>query len=95
MPDRITAATYLCAAASAGGDVTLRDIRPEELATVTDALTQAGCAVERRADSLCLRAEGPAPGHPAHPDGAVPGLSHGRPGHPDGGAAAQPGRHRL
>ena len=59
MPDRITAATYLCAAASAGGDVTLRDIRPEELATVTDALTQAGCAVERRADSLRLRAEGP------------------------------------
>ena len=59
MPDRITAATYLCAAASAGGDVTLRDIRPEELATVTDALTQAGCAVERWEDSLRLRAEGP------------------------------------
>ena len=58
MPDRIAAATYLCAAASAGGDITLQNVRPEELVTVTDALSQAGCAVEGQGETLRLRAEG-------------------------------------
>ena len=58
MSDRIAAATYLCAAASAGGDITLQNVRPEELVTVTDALSQAGCAVEGQGETLRLRAEG-------------------------------------
>ena len=45
MPDRIVAATYLCAAASAGGEIFLRDARESHLATVTAALRQAGCTV--------------------------------------------------
>lgn len=65
MPDRIAAATYLCAAASAGGDIYLRGAEERHLATVTAALREAGCAVT--ADSggiraLCrerLRAVGP------------------------------------
>ena len=45
MPDRIVAATYLCAAASAGGEVYLKGARERHLATVTAALRQAGCAI--------------------------------------------------
>lgn len=45
MPDRIAAATYLCAAASAGGSVFLRDAREQHLATVTAVLREAGCTI--------------------------------------------------
>ncbi len=48
MPDRIAAATYLCAAASAGGHVFLRRAREEHLSTVTAVLREAGCRI--RAD---------------------------------------------
>ena len=41
--DRIAAATYLAAAAAAGGDVFLRDIDYRHLSTVTGVLRQAGC----------------------------------------------------
>lgn len=46
MPDRIVAATYLCAAASAGGEIYLRKAREGHLATVTAALREAGCAIQ-------------------------------------------------
>ena len=49
MPDRIAAATYLCAAVSAGGDIFLRGADEHHLATVTAVLREAGCAI--RADS--------------------------------------------
>ncbi len=45
MPDRIVAATYLCAAASAGGEVFLRDARSADLSAVTAVLEECGCAV--------------------------------------------------
>lgn len=45
MPDRIAAATYLCAAASAGGSIFLRDAREQHLSTVTAVLREAGCTV--------------------------------------------------
>ena len=45
MPDRIAAATYLCAAASAGGEIFLRGAREEHLSTVTAVLREAGCAI--------------------------------------------------
>ena len=43
--DRIAAATYLCAAAAAGGEVTLRNTEHRHLAAVTTVLDQAGCGV--------------------------------------------------
>ncbi|WP_455582082.1 UDP-N-acetylglucosamine 1-carboxyvinyltransferase [Dysosmobacter sp.] len=46
MPDRIVTATYLCAAASAGGEIFLRGARECHLATVTAALRQAGCTID-------------------------------------------------
>ena len=45
MPDRIVAATYLCAAASAGGEVYLHGAREAHLSTVTAVLREAGCSV--------------------------------------------------
>ena len=45
MPDRIVAATYLCGAACAGGEIFLRHAREEQLATVTDLLREAGCDI--------------------------------------------------
>jgi len=45
MPDRIVTATYLCAAASAGGEVFLRGAREQHLSAVTAALREAGCDI--------------------------------------------------
>nr|WP_325180589.1 UDP-N-acetylglucosamine 1-carboxyvinyltransferase [uncultured Oscillibacter sp.] len=45
MPDRIVAATYLCAAVSAGGEIFLRRAREEHLSTVTAVLREAGCTI--------------------------------------------------
>lgn len=55
LPDRIAAATYLCGAASAGGEVFLRDAREEHLSAVTAVLREAGCDVTGGSDGiLCL-----------------------------------------
>ncbi len=58
MPDRIAAATYLCAAAAAGGDVLLTDAVPAHIETVCTALRQMGCAVVAGTDSVRLRRSG-------------------------------------
>ena len=47
MPDRIAAATYLCALASAGGTGFLRGAREEHLATVTAVLRRRGATSPR------------------------------------------------
>lgn len=52
MPDRIAAATYLCAAASAGGEIFLRGAIEAHLSTVTAVLREAGCAVYADADGI-------------------------------------------
>lgn len=46
VPDRIEAGTFLCAAAAAGGDVLLRDVRPDHLDAVLDKLREAGANIE-------------------------------------------------
>ena len=58
IPDRIVTATYLCAAAACGGDITLRDTDYRHLAPVTTALHQAGCRLQCREDSITLRSTG-------------------------------------
>ena len=52
MPDRIVAATYLCAAASAGGEIYLRNARESQMATVIAALREAGCDVRADRDGV-------------------------------------------
>ena len=51
-PDRIEAATWLCALASAGGAVTVRNVCPDQLAPVIDCLRSAGMSIESRGQTL-------------------------------------------
>ena len=58
MPDRIVAATYLCAAASAGGSLFLREAKEEHLSTVTAVLREAGCEIAANETGIyCAAAE--------------------------------------
>ena len=58
MPDRIVAATYLAAAAAAGGEIELRQIQHSHLSTVTAALHAAGCQIYSGPGQTVLRSEG-------------------------------------
>ena len=84
MGDRIVAATYLAAAASAGGEVELTGVDWRHLSTVTAVLREAGCAVESRAASIRLGCRGP-----------LSRLSHRRPGPPHGRHGPEQRLHRL
>jgi UDP-N-acetylglucosamine 1-carboxyvinyltransferase len=55
VPDRIEAGTFLCAVAAAGGDVTLRNTRPQTLEAVIDKLREAGAAIDEGDDWLRVR----------------------------------------
>ena len=59
MPDRIAAATCLCATASAGGEVRLSRAREDHLSAVTAALREAGCAIESDGGGITCRCNGP------------------------------------
>ncbi|ESQ82670.1 UDP-N-acetylglucosamine 1-carboxyvinyltransferase [Asticcacaulis sp. AC466] len=53
--DRIEAGTYAVAGAMAGGEVRLTRVRPELIAILLDKLVEAGCEVERGADTVTIR----------------------------------------
>lgn len=57
MPDRIVAATYLAAAAAAGGEIELTQVHHSHLSTVTAALHAAGCQIYSGAGRIVLRSE--------------------------------------
>ena len=60
MPDRIAAATYLCAAAITGGDLLLKQVNPAELAGgILPLLEEAGCRIITGTDSVYLRSRLP------------------------------------
>ncbi len=56
MPDRIVAATYLCAAAATGGEIFLRDAQERHLRAVTAALRESGCQITPDAAGIACRA---------------------------------------
>lgn len=56
MPDRIEAATYLCAVASAGGEALLRGAEPAHLTEVLRALSAAGCAIRKEPERISIAA---------------------------------------
>jgi len=58
MPDRIAAATYLAAAAAAGGEIELRQVHHSHLSTVIAALHTAGCQIYSGAEQVVLRSDG-------------------------------------
>ena len=82
LPDRIAAATYISAAAAAGGRIVLRGVEREDLTSVTEAFTQMGVGLTFRGDTLEVAAPGElkAPGtvvtrpYPGFPTDAQPPL---------------------
>ena len=58
MPDRIAAATWLCAAAAAGGRIELTNVNYRHLSTVTAALHEAGCRVRGEEGRIELESTG-------------------------------------
>ena len=59
LPDRIAAATFLCAAAAAGGDVYVEQAIPAHLDTVLEPLKAMGCGVVIDSGGIRLRRSGP------------------------------------
>ena len=57
--DRIVAATYLSAAAGAGGDICLQEVDPSHFSTVTSVLAQAGCRITCDETSVRLQSDRP------------------------------------
>lgn len=58
MGDRIAGATYLCAAAAAGGEIEVTGLRGEHLSALLAILEEAGCVVYTQGESICLRSDG-------------------------------------
>ena len=59
IPDRIAAATWMCATASAGGEVMVTGVEPEPLALLGELLAEMGCGVQFAADAVTIRRVGP------------------------------------
>lgn len=56
MPDRIVAATYLCAAAATGGEITVTDVVPDHISAVLSVLEDCGCKLSAGPESVSLSA---------------------------------------
>ncbi len=55
MSDRIFAATCLCAVASCGGDVTLRNVNPDHMSLILSMLSGAGCGISFGRDYVHIK----------------------------------------
>lgn len=58
LPDRIAAATFLCACAASGGEISLKNVHPSHFLTVLDSLSEMGCDIITKSDFVCLRSDG-------------------------------------
>lgn len=58
IPDQIEAGTYMIAAAIAGGDVTVRNIIPKHMDSLTAKLAEMGAKIEKHDDSIRVMANG-------------------------------------
>jgi UDP-N-acetylglucosamine 1-carboxyvinyltransferase len=58
LPDRITAATVLCAAAACGGRILLENTRSGQLSALLQLLERAGCRVYSTFDTVLLESDG-------------------------------------
>ncbi len=59
IPDRIEAGTFLCAAAITGGDVSVKNLRPEHMEATLKVLQEAGVRISDTGGTLRARAERP------------------------------------
>ncbi|MCI8914057.1 MAG: UDP-N-acetylglucosamine 1-carboxyvinyltransferase [Lawsonibacter sp.] len=74
MGDRIAAATYLCAAAAAQGEVELTGVSPDTLTAVLACLKEAGCVLRTGSDRIALTCVGPLRGISAVRTAPYPGF---------------------
>ena len=58
IPDQIEAGTYMVAAAATGGDITIMNVVPQHLDTITDRLRACGCKIEEGGDSVRVISDG-------------------------------------
>ncbi len=54
IPDRICAATFLCAGALCGGKIRVNGVRPEHISTITSLLREVGCDIKVSGDAVEL-----------------------------------------
>ena len=59
IPDQIEAGTYMVAAAATGGDVTVRNVTPQHLESITAKLIEMGVTVEEGDDTVRVACERP------------------------------------
>ena len=59
IPDQIEAGTYMVAAAATGGDVTVRNVTPKHLESISAKLAEMGAAIEEGDDSVRVYNKGP------------------------------------
>ncbi len=59
IPDQIEAGTYMVAAAATGGDVTVRNVTPKHLESISAKLAEIGVAIEEGDDSVRVYHKGP------------------------------------
>lgn len=62
MGDRIAAATYLCAAAAAGGEIEVTGVEPGYLTAVLACLEEAGCTLHAGPETIVLASSAPLKG---------------------------------
>ncbi|CDG02902.1 Putative UDP-N-acetylglucosamine 1-carboxyvinyltransferase [Clostridium chauvoei JF4335] len=62
IPDQIEAGTFMIAAVATKGDVTIKNVIPKHLESITAKLTEMGAIVEEGDDSIRVRVEGPLKG---------------------------------
>ena len=74
MPDRIVAATYLCAAASAGGEIEVLEAKADTLSPVLCALEAGGCSLRTAPGRILLRSDAPLQGAGRIRTGPYPGF---------------------
>ena len=56
IPDRIVAATYLCCAAATGGNILVKDICADHIASILPLMEEMGCKLDVTQDSVAIRA---------------------------------------
>ncbi len=52
IPDQIEAGTFMCAAAITGGDVTVRNVIPKHMESISAKLEEVGCTIEEYDDAI-------------------------------------------
>ena len=55
IPDRIVAGTYLCAVATCGGEVLLKNVFPRHLDSILHILKSAGCKIKEQRDMVYIK----------------------------------------